>query len=111
MFFGGLILYLGFWGLDLEMWSIKKVRKQKQPKRTKKHVAYKGANPVLPQGEGPLRVPKIHFILFKMGCTTSPLNSKGDYVTLFPHHMFDASGLGIPFVQVDGHRFFANMVL
>ena len=34
-----------------------------------------------------------------------------DYVTLFPHHMLDASGLGIPFVQADGYRFFANIVL
>ena len=34
-----------------------------------------------------------------------------DYFTLFPHHMPDASGLGIPFVQADGHRFFANIVL
>ena len=34
-----------------------------------------------------------------------------DYVTLFPHHMLDASGLGIPFVQADGHRLFANIVL
>ena len=33
-----------------------------------------------------------------------------DYVTI-PHHMLDASGLGIPFVQADGHRFFANIVL
>ena len=30
-----------------------------------------------------------------------------DYFTQFPHHMLDASGLGIPFVQADGHRFFA----
>jgi len=28
---------------------------------------------------------------------------------LFPHHMLDASGLGIPFVQADGHRFLANI--
>ena len=34
-----------------------------------------------------------------------------DYVTLFPHHMLDASGLGIPFVQADGHRLSANIVL
>ena len=34
-----------------------------------------------------------------------------DYVALFPHHMLDASGLGSPFVQADGHRFSANMVL
>ena len=34
-----------------------------------------------------------------------------DSVALFPHHMLDASGLGIPFVQADGHRFFANIVL
>ena len=33
-----------------------------------------------------------------------------DYFTLFPHHMLDASGLGIPFVQADGHRFFANIL-
>ena len=32
-----------------------------------------------------------------------------DCVTLFPHHMLDASGLGIPFVQADGHRFCANI--
>ena len=34
-----------------------------------------------------------------------------DYVTLNPHHMLDASGLGIPFVQADGHRFSADMAL
>ena len=34
-----------------------------------------------------------------------------DYVALIPHHMLDASGLGSPFVQADGHRFSANMVL
>ena len=34
-----------------------------------------------------------------------------DYVTLFAHHMLDAPGLGIPFVQADGHRFSANMVV
>ena len=34
-----------------------------------------------------------------------------DDVTLFPHHMLDASGLGIPFVQADGHRLSANIVL
>ena len=34
-----------------------------------------------------------------------------DYVTLFPQHMIHASGLGIPFVQADGHRFSANIVL
>ena len=34
-----------------------------------------------------------------------------DYVTLFPHHMLDASGLGSPFVQADGHRFSANIVV
>ena len=33
-----------------------------------------------------------------------------DYVTLFPHHMLDASGLGIPFVQAGGHRLFANIL-
>ena len=34
-----------------------------------------------------------------------------DYVTLFAHHMLGASGLGIPFVQADRHRFSANMVV
>ena len=33
-----------------------------------------------------------------------------DYFTRFPHHMLDASDLGIPFVQADGHRLSANIV-
>ena len=45
--FGGLILYLGFWGLD-------EGKSEKTKKEEKVH-CLRGANPVLPQGEGPPR--------------------------------------------------------
>ena len=56
--FGGLILYLGFLGLNLEIWSTqKKQMRKKEKERAKKEEkvdCLQGPNPVLPQGEGPL---------------------------------------------------------
>ena len=57
LFFGGLFLYLGFWGLDLETWSKKLSEKRKRETDKKKETVHclQGANPALPQGEGPPR--------------------------------------------------------
>ena len=49
-------MYLGFWGLDLE--SSQKKQMIKKGEKTKKEETIhclQGANPVLPQGEGPPR--------------------------------------------------------
>ena len=53
LFFGGLFLYLGFWGLDLETWSARK-EKEKQPKRKKQYIAYRGLILLYHRGKGPL---------------------------------------------------------
>ena len=70
--FGGLILYLGFWGLDLEIWSKKSMRKKERNNQIKKEDkvhCIQGANPVLPQGEGPPRGELSRYFFGRFGTT------------------------------------------
>ena len=53
---------LGFWGLDLEICKKQMRKKEKQPRKQKVH-CLQGVNPVLPQGEGPLRGNSRNFFL------------------------------------------------
>ena len=72
---GGLILYLGFWGLDLAIWSKKQMRKKKEkPKKEETVHCLRGANPVVPQGEGPPRGNSRDFFFAFWDVMGNPMN-------------------------------------
>ena len=82
--FRGLILYLGFWGLDFEilMEKIEKKRERKQKKQDEKVDCLQGANPVSPQGEGPPRGNSRVFFLTFWDVMGNPMNGTEKMIKL-----------------------------